>query len=139
MAIAIKDTATIAGKFARRAAAAGSDYKDGLSTPKHPQAESAIAAKAVWQAAIEEAASRDAYAKGLQKSGNEKWLRKAQSVGAQRYPDGVRAAQPDYAAGVAPYFDVLRNLTLPARGLKGTNAARVDAVVTALRKAKTGR
>ncbi len=138
MPINIKPTDQIAAKFAARAAAAGADYKSGVLAPKAPQADSAIAAAGVWAQAIADAAARGAFAAGLQRSGNEKWQRKASTVGAARYPQGVQAAAPDYSAGVAKFFDVLRNLTLPPRNIKGQNMARVQAVVDALRKAKQG-
>lgn len=136
--INIKPTDTIAAKFAQRAAAAGNEYKSGVMSPKQPQAEAAIAAADVWASATQAAAQRGAFAAGLRKSGDEKWQRKASTVGALRYPDGVRAAAPDYAAGVTKFLDGLRNLTLPPRGVKGTNIARVQAVIDTLRKIKTG-
>jgi hypothetical protein len=45
-----------------------------------------------------------------------------------------------YAAGVQPYFEVLKRITLPPRGRKGSrvNRTRVHIVCAALHQAKIG-
>src|SRR5574340_136992 len=102
MPIQIKSTEAVAAKFAKRAQAAGPDYTEGVKSPKRDQAQAAIDAKGNWAAAVTEAAGRDAFAKGVAAAGTEKWQRKASTIGSQRYPQGVAAAQPDFAKGVAP-------------------------------------
>jgi hypothetical protein len=138
VAINLKPTDAIAAKFAKRAGAAGQEYKDGVLNPKRSQSQTAMAAADNWHSSVSSDHAVSAFKKGLSKAGDEKWSRKAAGVGANRYPDGVRAAQPDYAAGVAPYFSALASLTLPPRGLKGTNNGRVQIVVDTLRKIKLG-
>lgn len=138
MPIQIKDPASVAAKWAKRASAAGADYASGVNSPRTDQSAAAAAAAPVWAAAVSDAASRDAFRKGVTAAGTAKWQAAASTIGAQRYPQGVNAGQGNYAAKEAPYLTALANLSLPPRGVKGTNAARVQAVVDALRKVKLG-
>ncbi len=139
MAIKIKDTGTLAKKFADRASAAAADYKAGVQDPKRPQNESAQAAAGTWAAAVTEAAGRNAFQKGLQKAGEEKWRTNAMGKGADRFPGGVRAAQGDWAKNVEPFLAALRSLDLPPRGLRRSpqNIQRVTAVDTRLAEVKS--
>ena len=136
MAINIKDTGALAEKFAKRAQAAGKEFKDGVLAPRRSQSQEAIAAADRWLGGVT-AAGTVAFTRGLQKSGDEKWSRKASTVGFDRYPAGAAAAKGDWAAGVAPILDSLRSLTLPPRGLRRSpqNIARVQAVIDATVKA----
>src|SRR6266704_1417607 len=136
MAINIKDTGALATKFAKRAQAAGPDYKAGVLAPRRSQSAEAIAAADRWLGGVT-AAGTVAFTRGLQKAGDEKWQRKAQTVGADRYPSGAAAAGPDWASGVGPILDALRNTSLPPRGLRRSpqNIARVQAVIDTVVKA----
>jgi hypothetical protein len=138
MPIQIKDAGVLAAKFSNRAAAAQGDYKAGVMNPRRSQVSAAIAAKGVWSQAIQDAITRDAYAKGLNAAGDAKWQTNAANLGPGRYAQGVQNAQQAWQAGVGPYFQVLSGLTLPPRGPKGQNIGRVEMVDTALRKAKVG-
>lgn len=138
MPIQIKDAATVAAKWAKRASAAGADYTSGVNNPRTDQAQAAAAAAPVWAQAVADAASRNAFAKGVTAAGTAKWQAAAASIGAQRYPQGVNAGQNSYATKEAPYLSALASLNLPPRGVKGSNNARVQAVVDALRKVKLG-
>lgn len=138
MPIQIKDAATVASKWAKRASAAGADYISGVNNPRTDQAAAAAAAAPLWAQAVQDAATRGAFAKGVTAAGTAKWQAASASIGAQRYPQGVNAGQSNYSAKVQPYLSVLSSLSLPPRGVKGTNNARVQAVVDALRKAKLG-
>lgn len=136
MPINIANPAAVAAKWVKRASAAGADYTTGVQNPRTDQAQAAAAAAPVWAQAVANAASNGTYAKGVNKTGTAKWQQNASTIGAQRYPQGVTAAQNSYATAEAPYLQVLANLNLPPRGVKGTNNARVQAVVDALIKAK---
>ena len=138
MAIQIKDAATVAAKWAKRAGAAGADYASGVQNPRTDQAAAAAAAAPGWAQAVADAATRDAFRKGVTAAGTAKWQAAASTIGAQRYPQGVNAGTANYAAKEAPYLSALSSLTLPPRGVKGSNNARVQAVVDALRKVKLG-
>ena len=138
MPIQIKPAGVLAEKYSRRAGTSGADYTAGVQAPRRPQAESAIAAADSYAAGITQAIQRQAFQKGLQRAGNEKWTRKSATVGAQRYPSGVTAAKDDWAKGVAPFLDTLATLTLPPRMPKGDpgNNQRVTVVTQALRARK---
>lgn len=138
-----KTASTAVTKWQNRASAASSDYLEGARTTDKDQAQRAVAAKAVYQQALQESFTRDAYAKGLQKSGKQGWLSGVEQKGGTNYSTGVSSdvARSKYVSESAR-FDPARKAadTLP-RGPKGSpaNLQRVTAVVTALRAAKTGK
>jgi hypothetical protein len=134
----IKSVDAIAKKYAARGGAAAGDYSDGVKNPRNDWQTSTAAAANTYAAGVQAAIGNGSFAKGVANAGSEKWSRKAQTVGAQRFGPGVQAAQPDYAKGVSPYLDTLRNLTLPPRAPKGdpSNVQRVAAIATALRSRK---
>lgn len=138
MSIQIKDPASIAKKWQTRASAAASDYTAGVQGTTTDQAAAAAAAAPLWAQSVAAAAANDQYRKGVTAAGTDKWRAGATGKGAQRYAPGVQAGAGNYQTGFAPYQAVIANLTLPPRNVKGSNSARVDAVVTALRKQKTG-
>jgi len=123
-----------------RAAAATTDYTEGVLSPRTPWSQAAAAAKEAWRAGITEAAGRDAYAKGVIKAGDAKWLKKAVELGSRRFTEGVSVATEDYKSGFTPYYDALSKLELPPRGPRGDpkNLDRVRAIVQTLRNVKTG-
>lgn len=138
MAIQIKSADVISKKYAARGAAAGADYAAGVQSPRQDWATATGAAAQTYAAGVQAAIGNGSFLKGVTAAGTPKWQRKASGVGAQRFGPGVQAAQGDYATGVTPYLDVLRNLTLPPRSPKGDpgNIARVAAVAQALRQKK---
>lgn len=134
----IKSADVIAKKYASRGGAAGADYAAGVQAPRVPWAAATVAAETNYSAGVQQAIGNGSFRKGVTAAGDAKWQRKAAGVGAQRFGPGVQAAQPDYAAGVAPYLDTLKNLTLPPRAPKGdpSNVQRVAVIATALRARK---
>ena len=139
MPIKLKPLDKIVEKWTTRATGAAADYAAGLTMPKQPWSAAAVAAKDAWRTGVTDAAGRDAYAKGVTKVGDAKWLRKASEIGVRRYPDGVSAAKDDYKTGFAPVYETETKLDLPPRGPRGDpkNIERVRIVMTALRQLKT--
>lgn len=135
-----KSAQSVAEKFVTRAGAASGDYVSGAEQTSKDQAASAIAAKTIYQQALTASFTRGAFEKGLQRSGKGGWLRGVTVKGSERFASGVAASAGKYAQNSGRY-DSARNAAsgLP-RGMKGspTNLARVSAVVSALRTAKTG-
>lgn len=123
-------------KWVQRASAAGQTYTAAVAGSTVDQAGLAAAAEPLWSASVQQAAAEHRFSAGVQKSGTAAWKAGVASKGAARYGSGVTAAQPKYAQNVAPYFQALQNLTLPPRGVKGSNIARVQAVDDALMAAK---
>ncbi len=141
MPIQIKPLEKVLAKYKQNASAAGGSYTDGVNFPKRDQAEAAIAAKDAFAQGVQEAIAQDRFAKGVAAAGSAKWKEKATGVGAQRFAPGITAGANDFAKGVAPYLDALRNVTLPVRMPKGNeaNLERVRTVNTALRATKLSR
>jgi hypothetical protein len=141
MAIQIKDVGTLSAKFMNRAVNAVADYKAGVATPKASQSAMAIAAIPLWQQSVSSPAAAARMAHGLRAAGDAGWQAGAQGKGADRYPGGIRAAQQKWATNVAPFLAAIGSLTLPPKGIRGSDAniSRVSAVATALHALKVSR
>lgn len=130
-------------KWQQRASGASSDYAEGARTTDKDQAQRAIAAKTVYQQALTESFGRDAYAKGLQKSGKSGWLAGVEQKGSQNYSTGVTAdvARSKYVTESAKYDSARKAADSLPRGPRGSaqNLNRVTAVVNAMRAAKVGK
>ena len=136
----IKSIAAIQEKWGRVTPQRTEDYTLGIKSPKRDWAKAAGDAKESHKAAMVEAASKDAYAKGVAKAGTAKWQAKATLKGPSRFAEGVTVGAPDYGAGFAPYADVIKATTVPPRFPRGDlrNLERVKVISQALRKKKTG-
>lgn len=139
----MKTASQSAGKWATNAGSASGNYLEGASSTTKDQSAAAIAAKGLYQQGIQEAISRDAYAKGLSKSGKAGWLRGVQEKGAANFGVGVTSpsAQSKYAQE-SGRFDSARNAASgQPRGAKGSpqNLQRVAAVVNAMRAIKVAK
>ncbi len=106
-----------------------------------------VGAGAAWQAGAANAANQykaavssanigQMYAGGVKNAGAAKFDRKVKDVGVARFGQGVQAAAPDYAAGVAPMLATIAGLTLSPRQPRGSTAnfQRVQEVGVALNK-----
>lgn len=136
----MKSASMSGAKWAQRAGSAGSSYSQGARETTKDQAAAAIAAKSIYQQALTESFSRDAFSKGLQKSGKAGWLAGVTQKGENNYGVGVTApgSLSKYTSESAR-FDSARNAASGvARGPKGSpqNLSRVTAVVNALRAVK---
>ena len=137
----IKDVSKVAAKWARVTPMRSEDYKIGVQDPRRDWAKQAIAQKEVWKGAIQEAAAKDLYAKGVATAGTEKWKEKALAKGPGRFAEGVMGAGPDFEKGFAPYAEVIKATTLPPRFPKGDprNIERVRVMSAAMRTKKIGK
>lgn len=140
MALKVRSLATAVKNFTDRGAAAGPLYQAGVQGAGATWQANSSAANQTWKDGVNAAAGRDAYATGITKAGPGKYQDKASTIGAQRFPDGIRKGATYYQTAVGPYLDVLSNLNLPPRRIKGdpSNINRVAAVNTALRAKKVG-
>lgn len=141
MPIQIKDPGVLAAKFVNRAVNAVADYKAGVMQPKQSQSAAAIAASAVWQSAVSSATALARFTNGLRTAGDAGWQAGASGKGAAHYPDGIRGAQQKWATNVQPFLAALSSLTLPPKGIRGSDAniGRVSAVAQALHALKVSR
>jgi hypothetical protein len=137
MAIAIKNAADSAAKFAQRAAAAGPAYTAGVSNAGQKWQTNTIGSAPNWAAGVQQAISDGRFANGVTGASG-KYQTNASTKGARNYVPGVQAAGPTWQAKVMPYLNVIANLTLPPKAPKGSpaNITRVSIIADALRQAK---
>lgn len=140
MAIKVPDVTTSAKKYADRGSAAAADYTAGVRGSGGTWQSNTSAATENYNQAVTEAIGRNAFAKGVSAAGGARFESRASTVGAQRFPQGVREGQGNWAEGVAPYLQTIAGVTLPPRRPKGDpgNIARVAAIADALRRRKVG-
>lgn len=140
MAIKVKDAAAAAKKFVTRGQAAAGDYKDGVTGAGQDWQAKTTAAADSYAQGVQDAIGRGAFAKGVNTSGGAYYEQKAAGIGAQRFPQGIAQAGPDWQKGVEPYLQTISSLSLPPRGPKGApqNMDRAAMVAMALRRRKVG-
>lgn len=139
----MKSASQSVAKWANRTGAASQDYARGVAETDKDQAARAIASKAIYQQALVESFARDAYAKGLSKSGNQGWKTGVAEKGAQNFSTGVstQGAQSKYAQNSGAYDNARMAADRLPRGPRGSagNLARVAAVANALRAVKVAK
>jgi len=135
---AIRPLSVIAEKWGRVTPERAPEYLRGVERPKKDWEAEALKAAETWKEAITQAARRDAYKKGVDEVGTEKWRRMATQKGPGRFSEGVQIAQPDYQKNWAKYHAVIERTELPPRYPKGDlrNLDRVKVMSQALRQAK---
>lgn len=141
MAIKVKDPTSTANKWDTNAGNATAAYTAGIQAPKAPQAASAIAAVARWQASVQDPGAAARFTGHLAKAGDAAWSTGAMGKGKDRYPGGIHAAKGKYLTNVSPFLAAIAGVTLPDKGLRGSsqNYARVQAVGDALHALKISR
>lgn len=141
MAIRIKDTGTLAKKFVRNASGAAGDYKTGVEQSGQDWESKTREGEENYKLGVVQAANDGRFGKGVAAAGAAKFVARASTLGAQRYPTGVAAAEGDWARGAQPSLDLLKSLTLPPRRPKGDpgNQARAQMVAQQLRALKVGK
>jgi hypothetical protein len=137
--IRIKDTGSIAKKFVQRAGVAGADYSDGVRSAGGDWEANTKASEDNYKQSVTQAANEGRFGRGVAAAGAAKYVDRASSLGAQRYPTGVAASEGAYAKGVGPHLDMMKSLDLPPRRPKGQNAERANIVAQANRKLKIGK
>lgn len=126
------------GKWSEVTAQRSTDYVAGVQNPRVPWAAATTAAAANQAAGVTAAIATKRFEKGVAKAGDAKWQRKAATIGAQRFPQGVQEGQSAYDEGFGPYAQTIQSTTLPPRFPKGDprNIQRVVAIAAALRNKK---
>ena len=131
----MKSAQSVLQKYVDRASASSGDYVSGAQATSKDQSARAIAAKIIYQQALTASFGRDAYAKGLGKSGKGGWLAGIVTKGAARYGEGVALSGPKYATNSGRFDSARAASDNMPRGLKGSaqNLQKVATVVAALR------
>jgi hypothetical protein len=137
---AVKDAASVAAKWQRRAASAGTEYEQGIRNPRTSWAGATRAAAEAYKSGVNAAIGRGAFEKGVASAGDAGWSAGALAKGPGRFAEGVTVGEPAYNAGVGRFLQVIASTQLPPRGPTGSpqNIQRVAVIAAALRKAKTG-
>jgi len=139
MAIKVKDTSAVAAKYVARAGVATKDYSDGVANAGGDWETGAKNGEQNFVQGVQDAIQRGAYGKGVSGSAS-KYVANATKLGATRYGPGVQNGAAAYQAGVQPFLDKLKSLTLPPKGPRRSpqNQARANMVALELGKLKTG-
>lgn len=130
----IKTLDAISSKWATVTPMRTADYATGIASPRRPWAASTQNAEGAWGDGVQRAVTRHAFSAGVRRAGDEKWFRKASTLGVQRWGPGVQEAEGEYHAGFAPYHAAIAGVVLPPRYARRDprNMARVTAIVDAL-------
>lgn len=136
MAIKVKAIAQVVAKWAQNAAGAQTYYESGVKGAGQDWLNNTSNSGAAFKAGVSAGNIQQLFEGGVRKAGADKYVRKAGDVGPGRFSQGVAAGTPDYNAGVAPMLETIANLTLSARGPRGSaaNIQRVSQVADALHK-----
>jgi len=136
----IKSALEIAKKWLRVTSARTEDYELGVRNPQKDWAKETADAEDRYEAGLKAAMLRKAFGKGVKKVGTAKQQSKSILKGIPRFAEGVSGAEDDMREGMEPVVSVLSALTLPKRYETGDprNLKRVEAIMVALHKMKTG-
>lgn len=140
MALKVKDAAAAARKFVQRGQGAAADYAAGVAGASNDWQQKTAASADTYNAGVQEAISRGAFARGINSAAASKYQTRSSGVGAQRFPQGIAQAGPEWETNTAPFLQTLSSLTLSPRRPKGDpgNLIRVQEVTQALRRRKVG-
>lgn len=135
----LKDSSAYVNKYTTRAGAAVTDYVNGVNGSTG-QAAAAAAAADKWQQSVSAPSAKAAFSANVSSAGDAAWKAGVAAKGQARYAPGVQAGGNKWASKVQKFFAVLKGVTLPARGLRGSaQNAQISAIVqAALHAAKTG-
>jgi len=137
----VPSTSDAGSKYSRRAAQAGGDYTSGVeSSSDQEQEQATLNAEGRWEQGIQESIQEGSWSRGVSES-PKSWQENALELGPARYTSGVQQAEGTYAQSVEPFFNTLENLTLSARGPRGSpeNFDRSRAVGQALNEERVSR
>lgn len=134
----IKSAARSTEKWKRQSAAARPEYEQGVRDTKKDWKENTVAASTNYEQGVTQAIADKSFTKGVERAGTNKWREQTLLKGPNRWTEGISGAGDAYEKGFAPYRQTIENLTLPARGPKGSpqNLDRVRVVTEALHKTK---
>lgn len=141
MAIRIKDTGALAKKFVQRASAAGGEYTEGVKQAGSDWEGATRASEENYKVGVTQAANDGRFGRGVAAAGAAKYVNRASTLGAQRYPSGVAAAEGEWAKNTQPHLDAMKSMELPPRRPKGdpANMTRAQAVAARNRAIKLGK
>ena len=134
MAINVKPLEQAAQKYQDNASAGSGRYASNAAAAGARYVQAAVAAKGAYKSGVSQGGIEDRYARGVQRSGAERYTGRITSVGESRYTEGVSQAGDEWQEGFGPYASTIAGLTLPGRRPRGDagNYSRVKAIGDAL-------
>lgn len=134
----IKPLSRSSEKWKRQSATARPEYEAGVAQTKKDWQTNTAAAASNYAEGVTAAISDNRFQKGVQNAGTNKWRNNTLSKGPARWTEGIAKSTDNYEKGFAPYQAAIENLSLPARGPKGSpqNIQRVVAVAEKLHQVK---
>ena len=131
----------VCNRWKKNTAQSTTDYKNGIKNPRRSWGKATCEASDCYKAGVDKAHSRGAFKRGVKRKGTSGWRIPTILKGPGRFAQGVSGASGDYSKGFAPYHKVIRRANLPPRFAKRDprNIARVNYLVTALGREKTGK
>lgn len=135
-----RDLTASATKFTQNGANAQNTYVKNAAAAGQTWQDHTAAAEQNYVTGVQQAATRGAFGKGVQKAGAGKYSKQVQSVGGARFADGITKAGPAWQTNFGAIATQVANTQLPARGPRGSaaNYQRAAAMGAAFRAAKTG-
>jgi len=131
MAIQFPSTSVGGERWSRRASAASGDFQKGIQAAAGRWQPAAAGAQANYEQGVTAAIAKKAFAAGVNKAGDAKWVKRASEVGPARFSQGVTVAQPEYEQGVGPIWSKVAGTVLASRGPRRSEGNYQRAVTTA--------
>jgi len=131
----VKDAATAADKWAKRAASADKDYEAGVRGAGQRWHDGTVAAEGAYKDGVNDAIAKGRFGRGVRKAGAAKYQDRATKFGPDRFRQGVQGSQADFQRGFEPFRQALAGANLDPRGSRGSsnNARRVQQVMDLMR------
>ena len=118
--MAAKDSASVAAKWAARAAVSTSDYSAGIRGTNDWQSKTA-ASNENWKSGVNKAVSNDSFSKGVSATSNSEWQNKA-AASSGDWSSGISAARSDFQAQISKVMSSAASASLDPRGPRGSAA-----------------
>jgi len=130
----------VASKWRRRVEGASDDFKTGVMQKGGRWQAATDASSGSFKLAIGAADIETRYKAGVAKAGQAKYIKRATTVGPDRYAQAAPIAEPDFSSGMAPVLQAIAAVDLPPRGPRGSaqNYNRVKPIGDALSRLRTG-
>lgn len=125
-------------KFADRAAAARTDYENGVRGAGPKWIAGVTAAEGAWAEGTRAAIDSGRFGAGVRRAGPGKYQDRASKLGPDRFATGVREGAAAWGEGFRPFAEDLRSFDAGPKGMRGStqNADRARRVAERMRAKK---
>jgi len=117
--LSIGSATDIAKKWVDVTPGRASYYEAGVKVAGPAWESGALGAGSNYKLAMSAADIGKRFLGGIKKAGAAKYQNKASTLGVERFPTGVRAAESDFDVGFSPYRDVIDGMEVPDRKPRG--------------------